>query len=200
MSRRGGSGFSGANAIPLGPRNRAIGAKRSFTSSPPEDEPHNNHMPPQSYGQQPPQHYGQPPPLPYGQSQQFQNNMNFGPPPPQQMMPMMNDNSSKPVSDTATAALKAAQAAAANLAKLTNLSNKGKNDDWKAPEPQAIKRENNTSTDEGRGRPRKKKSRWGQPDAKTVIPGMPAAVPSGLTDQQQKAYIGEILTLAFILM
>ena len=39
MSRRSGSGFTGANAIPLGARNKAIGAKRSFTSSPPREEP-----------------------------------------------------------------------------------------------------------------------------------------------------------------
>ncbi|XP_076802102.1 splicing factor 1-like isoform X1 [Clavelina lepadiformis] len=39
MSRRQGSSFTGANAIPLGARNKAIGAKRSFTSSPPRDEP-----------------------------------------------------------------------------------------------------------------------------------------------------------------
>ena len=55
-----------------------------------------------------------------------------------------------------------------------------------------MKREN-TASSETRGRPRKKKSRWGQPDAKTVIPGMPAAVPAGLTDQQQKAYIGKAI-------
>ena len=131
MSRRGGSGFSGANAIPLGPRNRAIGAKRSFSSAPSEEDSYksNNQAPSQSYGQQQPQHYGQPPPGPYGQQQPYQNNMNFGPPPPgppqMQMAPMMNDGPARPVSDTATAALKAAQAAAANLAKLTNLSNKG---------------------------------------------------------------------------
>ena len=39
MSRRNPSGFTGANAIPLGTRNKAIGAKRSFTSSPPKEEP-----------------------------------------------------------------------------------------------------------------------------------------------------------------
>ena len=38
MSRRGQSGFTGANAIPLGTRNKAIGSKRSFTSSPPRDD------------------------------------------------------------------------------------------------------------------------------------------------------------------
>ena len=38
MSRRQNSGFTGANAIPLGTRNKAIGAKRSFTSSPPRDD------------------------------------------------------------------------------------------------------------------------------------------------------------------
>merc|ERR1712025_1299339 len=95
------------------------------------------------------------------------------------MPPMMGGGPPKPVSDTATAALRAAQAAAADLAKLANLTNKGKSDEWKAPEqsPQkpTIKREPNDSS--GReGRPRKKRSRWGQPDAKTVIPGMPAAV------------------------
>ena len=37
MSRRNQSGFTGANAIPLGTRNKAIGSKRSFTSSPPKD-------------------------------------------------------------------------------------------------------------------------------------------------------------------
>ena len=72
----------------------------------------------------------------------------------------------------------------------------GKSDDWKAPEqspnkPREAPVQKSTSSDD-RGRPRKKRSRWGQPDAKTVIPGMPAAVPAGLTEQQQKAYIGEI--------
>lgn len=43
--------------------------------------------------------------------------------------------------------------------------------------------------DEDRGRPRKKRSRWGI--AKTEIPGMPASISNDLTPQQQKAYIGK---------
>lgn len=48
MSRRA-TGFTGANAIPLGTRNKAIGAKRQFTSSPPRDKDHydrRDHKPP----------------------------------------------------------------------------------------------------------------------------------------------------------
>nr|XP_039249211.1 splicing factor 1-like [Styela clava] len=37
MSRRG-SGFTGANAIPLGPRNPAIGSKRTFSATPPSEK------------------------------------------------------------------------------------------------------------------------------------------------------------------
>lgn len=39
MPRGSGAGFTGANAIPLGPRNPAIGAKRSFSSVPPPEQP-----------------------------------------------------------------------------------------------------------------------------------------------------------------
>ena len=75
MSRRQSSGFTGANAIPLGTRNKAIGAKRQFTSSPPR-----------SYDDDMPRSIG-----------------------------------SESGNNSAAAALKAAQAAAANLAKLANL-------------------------------------------------------------------------------
>ena len=41
---------------------------------------------------------------------------------------------------------------------------------------------------EERGRKRAKKSRWGSM-IRTEIPGMPAAIPTHLTPEQQKAYI-----------
>ena len=43
---------------------------------------------------------------------------------------------------------------------------------------------------EERGRKRAKKSRWGSM-IRTEIPGMPAAIPTHLTPEQQKAYISE---------
>jgi len=46
MSRRNQSGFTGANAIPLGTRNKAIGSKRSFTSSPPREDSKSSSGPP----------------------------------------------------------------------------------------------------------------------------------------------------------
>lgn len=49
------------------------------------------------------------------------------------------------------------------------------------------------STNHERGRQRKKKSRWGNVTLKTEIPGMPATIPTHLTPEQQKAYIGESL-------
>lgn len=92
MSRNRGSGFTGANAIPLGTRNRAIGAKRSFSSPPRELQ--QQLLPPQP----PPQ-----PPQPPAYVQV---------PPPRPTQP----------SDSAAIALKAAQAAAANLAKLAQIN------------------------------------------------------------------------------
>lgn len=147
MSRRS-SGFTGANAIPLGTRNRAIGAKRQFTSSPPRESE-------QQYERREPQ-----------------------------MQP----------SDSATIALKAAQAAAANLAKLAQKT--AGSDTWSAatqsqPTPPASLN-SSSGGDADRGRPRKKKSRWATETVKTVVPGMPTTMPTNLTPQQERAYIVQL--------
>nr|NP_001123334.1 zinc finger protein ZF(CCHC)-13 [Ciona intestinalis]FAA00134.1 TPA: zinc finger protein [Ciona intestinalis] len=147
MSRRQSSGFTGANAIPLGTRNKAIGAKRGFSSSPPrEDEP-------------------------------------------------KKGMGSVAASNNATIALKAAQAAAANLAKLAQRNNAvaggqtaGGGNNWNQPQAQPKPQE----SQEDRGRPKKKRSRWSSAAVKTEIPGMPASVSSNLTPHQQRAYIVQL--------
>ncbi|XP_078490212.1 zinc finger protein ZF(CCHC)-13 isoform X2 [Ciona intestinalis] len=146
MSRRQSSGFTGANAIPLGTRNKAIRPSEILILSPREDEP-------------------------------------------------KKAMGSVAASNNATIALKAAQAAAANLAKLAQRNNAvaggqtaGGGNNWSQPQAQPKPQE----SQQDRGRPKKKRSRWSSAAVKTEIPGMPASVSSNLTPHQQRAYIVQL--------
>lgn len=149
MSRKG-SGFTGANAVPLGPRNPAIGSKRGFSSDPPQSLL--NPSPQASHGSS-------------------------------NMMSSYPNQQQSQVSSNAANALRQAQAAAAALSKIQQ-----KKSFDKPPEPQAPPQQ-----DDGRGRPRKKRSRWSTPDVKTEIPGIPAKIPANLSNQQQRIYIGNLI-------
>ncbi|KNC96256.1 mRNA splicing protein MSL5 [Spizellomyces punctatus DAOM BR117] len=49
---------------------------------------------------------------------------------------------------------------------------------------------NGSASDEGReGRPRKRRSRWGETDNKINIPGMPTVLPTGLSPEQLDGYV-----------
>ena len=41
---------------------------------------------------------------------------------------------------------------------------------------------------------KKRRSRWGGEDSRTVIPGLPTVLPSNLSEQQQKLYLCELST------
>ena len=75
-------------------------------------------------------------------------------------------------------------------------SHTGNGNQPQPPPPQ--KSGSKTDNSDERGRKKKRKSRWGSM-IRTEVPGMPAAIPTHLTPEQQKAYISETLFyLAFL--